>query len=299
MADTQEEEATQPGTVPITPPNFPASSPHFPPRRTSFSTSYQRWQAEQAEIDPLFVATQVYDDDRRHDQGNSGGISDEDAADIICQLTPSSLPALEAADQIYRETPHLTQREGGVAMRQRGEHVDDQLRRLNLVSCALTLRFSYGPKSPLLGYQFGRNPGRCDFPLGALDPARRVSNQHFRIYINEFGSVMIEDQSTNGTVYDGKVLKGRDKENGRLHKHVLESGRKITLVINGGEDFTFMTSIPTRTDEAQVAYNENLTRHVADLAVLTAQEAELAKAKAKKGGPVRCPEASEYTCTNE
>lgn len=296
MADTQEEEATQPGTAPIAPLNSP-SSPRFPPRRTCFSPSYQRWQTEQAEIDPLFIATQVYDDDRRHDQGNSGGLSDEDAADIICLLIPSTLPALEAADEIYRETPHLTQREGGVAMRQRGELVDDQIRHRGLVSCCLALRFSNDPKQPLLGFQFGRNPGRCDFPLGTHDPARRVSNQHFRIYINQFGSCMIEDQSTNGTVYDGKHLNGRDKENGRPYKHILESGHKITLVINGGTDFTFVTSIPTRNDEAQAAYNENLKNHVANLAVLEERRAELAKAK--RGGPVRYPESSKHTCTNE
>lgn len=297
MADTQEEEATQPGTAPITPPNSP-SCPRFPPRRTSFSPSYQRWQAEQAEIDPLFVATQVYDDERRYDQGNSGGLSDEDAADIICLLIPSTLPALEAADEIHHETPHLTQREGGVTMRQRGEDVDDQIRHRGLVSCCLALRFSNDPKQPLLGYQFGRNPGRCDFVLCRNDPARRVSNQHFRIYINEFGSCMIEDQSTNGTVYDGKLLCGKDKENNKLYRHVLESGHKITLLMNGGIDVIFVTSIPTRSDAAQAAYNENLAKHVANLAALRDRRAaELAKAK--RGGPVRYPEFSKHTCTNE
>ncbi|CAG8973941.1 hypothetical protein HYALB_00007469 [Hymenoscyphus albidus] len=303
MADTQEEEATQPGTVllPIALPNASPPCPSPPPRarRTSFSASYKQWQQQQAESDPYYVATQIYDDDRRYDQGNSG-LSNEDAADIICCLNPITLPAYEGVDEIHRQTPELTMKNDNVThMRQKGESVEEasQAQNRGLVACSLVLRFSHEPKEPLQGFQFGRKLARCDFVFAkGKGPARRISNVHFRIYINEFGSLMIEDTSTNGTLVDRYLLRCKEKENNKMYKQILEAGQTISFIMENGEpNITFMVWVPNRNDEAMMAYDENLAKHLAKITALEASRAEAIRAAERKGPVNLFPQAGAAT----
>jgi hypothetical protein len=178
-----------------------------------------------------------------------------------------SLNANRTADAIYRSNPKNTlETRSDVHMRERDSGPTEAVNTFDLASegltsCGIALRISANLKDPLVGFQFGRNPDKCDFPVGAHEPGRRVSNIHFRIYINEHCVIMIEDQSTNGTVVDNTLLKAKEKENNMAYKHTLETGQKIVLTgSHPRDDYTFMVWVPNRSDEAELAYQQNVTR---------------------------------------
>ncbi|KAF4618415.1 hypothetical protein G7Y89_g14889 [Cudoniella acicularis] len=256
----EHEEATQPGMAP-----FLAFANQKHALRTSFSASIKEFQKNMAAYDPLYVATQLYNDERRFDQGNSG-LSDDDASDIICILYPlekdfnpnDNVAAFEAEAQGW-------------------------------TSCGIALRLSADLKDPLSGFQFGRNPQRCDFCIAKDEPSRRVSNIHFRIYINEHGIIMVEDQSTNGTLVDGTLLRGKEKENGCDYRRTLESGCRVILAMTPPEpNYEFVAWIPQRSDAAEMAYEDNLTKFFLRLAALRGQrDTTRAAAGGRRGDPVR------------
>jgi len=251
-----------------------------------------------ADTDSNYVATQQYNDERRYGQGNSG-LSDEDASDIICVLYPMTINANRAADQIYKATPQNTlETRSDIHIKEKVTSAEPAVNTFEiaaegLVPCGIALRLSANLKDPLMGFQFGRNADRCDFPVGSNDPGRRVSNTHFRIYINEHCVIMIEDQSTNGTMIDRTLLKAKEKENNMAFKHTLDSGQKI--VITGGtakDDLAFMTWIPNRSDEAELAYQQNVTKFFLRKAALRDQPRTKALMRpGRNGNPViyACP----------
>ena len=213
------------------------------------------------------VATQQVIDPRRLGQANSG-LSDKDLADIVCILHPASLPAHKAAALIREHAPqHTISNQSEVKIRERDGKSDQgagtfELAAQGVTSCDIVLRLSAKLKDSLGGFKFGRNMQRCDFILGRDDEVKRVSNVHFRIYINEFGTIMLEDQSTNGTAVDGTLLRAKDKENGRDHKHTLGQGSIIILTMTPPEeDFRFFVRIPQRDEESEIAYRQNLTNY--------------------------------------
>jgi predicted component of type VI protein secretion system len=131
-----------------------------------------------------------------------------------------------------------------------------------IMPCDIALRLSSTLKDPPSGFVFGRNKGRCDVVIGEHQVSKRISNVHFRIYINEYGVIMLEDQSTNGTAVDGTLLRGKDKENGKDYRHTLEQGSIITLTMTPPEiDYRFVVRIPQRDDNADEAYQCNLTAY--------------------------------------
>lgn len=131
-------------------------------------------------------------------------------------------------------------------------------------SCDIALRLSSKLKSPATGgFYFGRNSQRCDFVIGK-DASKRISNIHFWIYINVYGYLMLEDLSTNGTAVDGVLLRANLKGRGIEHQHVLVHGSLITLTMNlpkGEEDYRFVVRIPTRDQDSEEAYQENLSAY--------------------------------------
>jgi hypothetical protein len=217
-------------------------------------------------------------------------LSEEDLADIFCILHPASLPAYRTAALIHEDTPqHTISIDSGVRMRERhgDEHRDlnsFDLAAQGLISCDIVLRLSANLKDSSGGYQFGRNKQRCDFVMGRDDEVKRVSNIHFRIYINEYSVIMLEDQSTNGTAVDGVLLRAKDKENGRDYRHTLQGGSIITLTMTPPEvDFRFIVRIPQRDEDAETAYQRNLTNYF-----MRINNANLEKrARAAGGDPVR------------
>jgi hypothetical protein len=208
------------------------------------------------------AATQKVLDPRRLGQ-NASDLSDEDLSDIFCILHPVSLPAIRAAGLIHELTPqHTITSEGNVNMREKEGNPQELGTTQGLVSCDIALRLSADLKSPAGGFLFGRNQQRCDFILGRDDQVKRVSNIHFRIYINEYGIIMLEDQSTNGTAVDGNLLRAKEKENGKEYKHTLELGSRIVLTMTPPEDdFRFIVRIPRRDDASEAAYQQNLTNY--------------------------------------
>lgn len=211
-------------------------------------------------------ATQLILDPRRLGQ-HASDLSDEDLADIFCILHPVSVPAVKAAALIHQLTPeHTITAEDNVNIREKSNDPQDvgtfELAEKGLKRCDIALRLSAKTKSPLGGFLFGRNQQRCDFILGLDDDVKRVSNIHFRIYINEYGVIMLEDQSTNGTAVDGQLLRAREKENNIEYKHTLELGSRIVLHMTPPEeDFRFIVRIPRRDESIEEIYQENLTNY--------------------------------------
>jgi hypothetical protein len=254
-----EEEATQPGK-PLSFVTLTALSP----------TELLRIAPLRPQItmvnDTFYEATQIVIDPRRLGQANSG-LNEQDLADVCCILHPASLPAYKATTLIHRIIPEYTlnaDRSAPIRENYNGAHKDldtFELAAQGLDSYDLGLRLSAKLKDPAGGFHFGRNPARCDFLIGQEDASRRISNVHFRIYINEFGILMLEDQSTNGTAVDGILLRGKDKENNIEYRHTIENGTVIILTMTPPEeDYKFIVRIPHRESEAEnQAYENNLT----------------------------------------
>lgn len=261
-----DEESTQPGTThpsPLSAPLSPSKLLALPPQELLRLAG--QGQETGTNVDPYYAATQIVIDPRRLGQANSG-LSADDQADICCILHPASLIAYRAAALIHEESHHLTlTSDNNVRIRERdsgdaGDVDTLKLADVGLPSCDLALRLSANLKDPVAGFYFGRNKTRCDFAIGWHENSKRVSNIHFRIYINEYGILMLEDQSTNGTAVDGTLLRGKDKENGKDYRHTLESGSVIVLTMTPpDEDYRFIVRIPQRDLDAEYAYEKNLT----------------------------------------
>ncbi|KAF2147691.1 kinase-like protein [Myriangium duriaei CBS 260.36] len=186
-----------------------------------------------------------------------------DAADVICRLHPSSPAAFAVVERTAAHRPqHVLQ-----SAARNGDEINDDT---NLPdeqgtfilpengaqpSFDLVLRFSSATTNPGLGFLFGRNPNNCDFILDT-DSVKRVSNVHFRIYINESGVLMLQDVSTNGTLVDKKLLRG--KGNPMPQTRMLGTGSVIQLLAQKSEEnYTFIVMIPPRPGQEE-QYDENV-----------------------------------------
>lgn len=252
----------------------------------------------------LYEATQIVIDPRRLGQASSG-LNEEDLADICCILHPSSTPAYKAAQLIYETKPEFTvatDRNVKIREKYNGAHQDldtFELEDQGIESHDLALRLSANLKDPAGGFHFGRNPQRCDFLIGHQDPSRRISNVHFKIYINEYGVLMLEDQSTNGTAVDGCLLRGKEKENNLDYRHTLENGSIIVLTMTPPEeDWKFIVRIPHRElDSDNDAYQKNLTQFFLRKHKFRQEnEARIANAKGPAKRPPVCDSSSPRTC---
>ncbi|KAF4470329.1 serine threonine kinase [Fusarium albosuccineum] len=217
--------------------------------------------------------TQNVLDPRRVGKQNSG-FSDEDISDILCVLYPHSDSArLELQRLVNENSPHIIGKDEADGV-QPDYAFEDQAGHFlahptNNGSHAIILRLSAQLKNPAAGFVFGRNPMRCDIVF-VNDPLKRVSNIHFRIFVNEYGTVMIEDQSTNGTIVDGNLLVSHPNAKGRteppITKWMLTSGSTIKVYLHQqARDLTFLVRIPHRENEYDQAYTDKVddffTRH--------------------------------------
>jgi hypothetical protein len=217
------------------------------------------------------IATQTVVDAERLGQQPSG-FSDEDISDIICLLLPYSEPARQEVRRIAAETPqHMVGREEVDDLKVDYTREDDSRNFAGVQSDVgehhIALRFSSQVKDPSLGFTFGRNPNCCDICL-RNDPHRRLSKIHFRIYLNEWAVLMLEDKSTNGTVVDETLLKKRDGSRAETMR-TLESGSKVKILMHEpGRDITFLVRIPIRDGPCEEAYKRNLDAYLANQAQL-------------------------------
>lgn len=217
------------------------------------------------------LATQNVLDPRRVGKQNSG-FSDEDISDIICILYPHSDSARQEVQRLVQEdSPHVIGKDE-VDVVEPDYELEDHASRFEPNPAgngnhAIILRLSSKLKDPTSGFVFGRNHARCDLVF-LNDPLKRVSNIHFRIYPNEHGNVMIEDQSTNGTFVDRHLLTCQQRNTNRqpTSRWVLSSGAMIKIYLHQQvKDLTFRVRIPRRDDEYESAYttkiNEYFARH--------------------------------------
>jgi serine/threonine protein kinase len=195
--------------------------------------------------------TQGRMDPRRMGRNNSG-LTDADISDVMCILHPCSPAAFKVVALTAELAPQNVLQNDGF------RDYDDGLTRSGLEeqetfilntsgpnrAIDLALRFSAETADPTRGFIFGRNPQVCDIVL-ANDAHKRVSNKHFSIFMNESGVLMLWDFSTNGTMVDEVVLKGKNSD--RPARRMLETGSIVQILSpNPDEIVKFIIRIPSR-----------------------------------------------------
>ncbi|CAK7214342.1 Protein kinase protein rad53 [Sporothrix curviconia] len=237
---------------------------------------------------PTQPATQNVIDPRRVGEQNSG-FTDEDIADIICLLIPYSINARnEAARLALANSPFVIGRDEA-----QNVNVDytreDHAGNFGLSTAgpssgpAFVLRLSAQVKDPLQGFTFGRNANRCDICFNN-DSLKRLSNIHFRIFINEHGVLMLQDQSTNGTAVDEVLLKARRP--GMSNKRTLNSGTKVSILLqNDAHDLAFLVRVPRREGQYEIAYQRNLHAYLERLAMLADDDGNAGTQQTIGAGP--------------
>lgn len=163
------------------------------------------------------------------------------------------------------------------------EDLDLASRRQDHRKYAIALRFSARVKDPLMGFTFGRNANRCDICF-TNDPHRRLSNVHFRIFYNDYGVLMLEDRSTNGTIVNGKLLRA-NKDPSRI----LNNGTTVEVLSHVDfNDLKFIVRIPKREGPYAAAWNRNFAAYMSRLEAL--REDANATITPGQQGPVRSPQ---------
>ena len=249
-------------------------------------------------------ATQPFLDPRRQG-GSKSMLSEQDEADVLCILLPSSRPAFKSVDLIAETAPqhilqnhiiddvseaeYLLTHEPTTSSLQDSDEEDAQIATSaqnngkpssSRPARDIALRMSSKVHNPYLGFVFGRNPKRCDLLIGG-DSVMKVSNSHFRIFVNRHGVLMLEDTSTNGTVVDKVVLRS-SRESDCPSTRTLNAGAIIelpTVTRRAEETIRFIVRFPAR-DHAQEQYNQNLATY---LTYLQQAERQLQVAAAGNG----------------
>lgn len=207
-------------------------------------------------------ATQPYTDPRRVGHHGSG-ISEDDAANVICTLHASTPAAHEAVAATIEQNPnHIIPNADLIA--EDDESLFDPAIRLQSSSREIALRISSRVKHPEMGFTFGRNPDTCDVLLTKNRRNNTVSGRHFRIYVTKDGVMMLQDISTNGTVVDDNHLRYKAEKVTDESSRMLQNGTIISLLDDGMREIKFMVRVPNRGDHTD-AYNENLARYLSAL----------------------------------
>lgn len=235
------------------------------------------------------LATQNIDDPRRRGKQHSG-FSDDVISDIVCVLHPHSNHARREISRIARadDCPHIFGRHevDGVDT---DLSLEDKASRFEMApppfgNHVVVLRLSAAMKDSDMGFVFGRNTARCDIAF-ADDPSRRLSNVHFRVFVNPYGVVMLEDLSTNGTIVDTHLLKGKAK--GPVSKQrTLTSGSRVKILMHEEDmDLEFMVRIPRREGAYDRAYRDRLNDHFLRLNAQRGRPDEATTISPGPGGP--------------
>ncbi|KAF2099751.1 kinase-like protein [Rhizodiscina lignyota] len=218
-------------------------------------------------------STQQVLDPRRLGRNNSG-LSENDISDVLCILHPSSPAAFRVVQQTAEKNPqHVLQNSSLGLSADNAASVDIEEQETFILApnnqnqgpaMDLALRFSSKNIDPLLGFCFGRNPKQCDI-IFDMDTSKRVSNLHFRIYINSSGVVMLEDISTNGTLVDSSHLRGKNAP--KKATRMLSPGSIIQILSpNPEEALKFILRIPSREGHIE-EYSRKFQEYMARIAV--------------------------------
>ena len=218
--------------------------------------------------------TQQVLDPRRVGRNNSG-LNDGDIADVLVILHPATPAAIRIVEEAAETRPEhvlfrnsLDSMSGSLANIEEQETIiidpaGDRLGHDARAGADLALRMSSARrlKSKELGFIFGRNAQSADIVFGH-DSGKRISNQHFRIYLNRDGILMIEDLSTNGTIVDESLLKRKDARFGTIR--MLSSGSIICIQhSNDMEMIKFIVRIPSRVTHHN-RFIENLRKFITE-----------------------------------
>jgi serine/threonine protein kinase len=187
--------------------------------------------------------TQPVDDPRKNGKHLSE-VSDQDLADVICLLHPQSNSAQDAVRATMLVGP---------------QHVleNDDLEGLSEFDLGLpqyqetrnfALRLSSKVMYPREGFVFGRNPLNCDLLLTSDATEKLVSNKHFKIYVNNHGSLMLQDLSTNGTMVDDQHLRAKRRDAMQKPPTMALRNGTIISVVSGSKraEVKFLVRIPNR-----------------------------------------------------
>jgi len=222
------------------------------------------------------VATQPTVDPRREGKQNSG-FSDDEISDIICVLYPQSAQARKEVGRLASEDDSFVVGKNEMRAVDEDYYLEDDARHFEMAppttgNYVIVLKLSSPTKDAQRGILFGRNAARCDVCF-VDDPLKRLSNVHFRIYVNEFGFVMLEDQSTNGTIVDNIHLKGKEATNDRPTRRVLSSGSKIKVLMHNVDmDLDFLVRIPRRDGDYDTAYRAKLDAYFRRLGAMDREQ---------------------------
>ncbi|RMD39700.1 hypothetical protein DV735_g5435, partial [Chaetothyriales sp. CBS 134920] len=232
---------------------------------------------------PTQQATQEVKDPRRLGKPMSD-ISNNDLSDVICILHPKTAAAIKAIPATMLANPqHILQNHD-----LQGITPDDFLQPHFREIRDIALRISSEVKFPADGFLFGRNPQQCDVALTENPADPLISQRHFRIYINNQGSLMIEDLSTNGTLVDDAILRSRARATDKPSTCVLKNGTLVG-VISGttGVECKFLVRIPPRGDYDD-AYEERLRKYLERRGTVAkfASMRESAYGNVWNGGPI-------------
>ncbi|KAK5129142.1 hypothetical protein LTR08_003807 [Meristemomyces frigidus] len=195
--------------------------------------------------------TQGLMDPRRMGRANSG-LSEADISDVMCILHPCSPAAFKIVATTAERSPQNVLQNDGFDEFDDGvtQSVLEEQETFILNSDAphqamdLALRFSADVINPSLGFVFGRNARVCDIVL-ATDTYKRVSNVHFSIFMNDSGVLMVRDMSTNGTMVDEVILKGKIAHEPQTW--MLKGGSIIQILSPKPEEIVkFIVRIPSR-----------------------------------------------------
>ena len=240
-------------------------------------------------------ATQDKLDPRRLGRSSSG-LSDQDKADVVCVLHPSSPAAFQIVQDVADRNPqHILQNQDlAIVANNESATVASEADTILMKSMKpagtqdLALRFSSRVIDPSKGFCFGRNVWKCDINLDPLGTQKRVSNVHFQIFLNHNGVLMLEDVSTNGTVVDGTPLGGRRKEGDHMiqklpSSRMLAHGVVIEVLSPTQEEIIkFILGLPTR-DPVRDEYTLNFHKYMEHVKIARPRTKEI---EGRKGLPM-------------
>ncbi|KAI5285508.1 hypothetical protein KEM54_000515, partial [Ascosphaera aggregata] len=202
------------------------------------------------------------------------GLTPADIADVFCILHPTSAAAFDAVQLTAVAHPgnvlrdQLTAAEtavddGGTPNDNKSGYTNasgtdnDIMKRP--VGIALRISQFNSLLNPSKGWVFGRNPRLADICIAKFDGAgemeKKISNQHYRIYINGHGIVMLEDTSTNGTIVEGELVSSRRKK-GASPSRMLFQGCTVQLLMDAKNPINFVVWYPTRPADAQLEFEK-------------------------------------------
>jgi hypothetical protein len=206
-------------------------------------------------------STQPFVDPRR--LGSKPVVNDLDDNDVVCVLHPTSPAAYKAVEIVAKTTPqHILQNNDLSHILEEVDKVPDQGTMQDNASSGLSqtdgaddppsaatggtsaqdiaLRFSSRVNDVCLGWTFGRSARKSDVLICDNSQAILISSMHFRIYLNDSGSLMLEDTSMNGTMVDTTSLSKTKYE--QEDPAILPDLRtRVRWMIQGGSEIRIMT----------------------------------------------------------